>query len=102
MKKEKLIVSKDLIKRKIFLKNEIFLKIFKSILQNFQINDIIRIEMSRKISSERKKYNISKQNNICLRTGRIGGVFKNWSSSRHYIKQMGKWNLLTNTKIKSK
>jgi ribosomal protein S14 len=58
--------------------------------------------MSRKISNGWKKYNISKQNNICLKTGRIGGVFRNWSASRHYIKQMGKWNLLTNTKIRSK
>jgi hypothetical protein len=51
MKKEKLVISKDFIKRKNFLKNEISVKIFKSILQNFQINDVIRVEMSRKISN---------------------------------------------------
>jgi len=102
MKKEKLVISKDLIKRKNFLKNEIKLILFKSIIRNFQINEFIRIEMFRKIYLMWKKCNITKQNNICLHTGRIGGVFKKWNSSRHYIKQMGKWNLLTNVKIKSK
>ena len=102
MKKEKLVISKDFIKRKNFLKNELKLILFKSIIQNFQINDVIRIEMIRKISLIWKKCNITKQNNICLNTGRIGGVFKQWSASRHYIKQMGKWNLLNNVKIKSK
>jgi hypothetical protein len=50
MKKEKLVISKDLIKRKNFLKNEIKLILFKSIIKNFQINEFIRIEMFRKIS----------------------------------------------------
>lgn len=102
MNKKKLIISRDLIKRKNFLKNEIYLKIFKSISQNFQINNLIRIEMNRKISILWKKCNVSKQNNVCLNTGRIGGVFKTWNSSRQFIKQMGKWNFLTNTKIRSK
>jgi ribosomal protein S14 len=102
MKKEKLVISKDLIKRKSFLKNEIKIRLLKSISKNFQINNLIRVEMFRKISTFWKKCNITKQNNICLYTGRIGGVFKKWNASRHYIKQMGKWNLLTNTKIKSK
>lgn len=102
MKKERLVISKDLIRRKNFLKNEIKLILFKSIIRNFQINEFIRIEMFRKIYLMWKKCNITKQNNICLHTGRIGGVFKKWNSSRHYIKQMGKWNLLTNVKIKSK
>ncbi len=102
MKKEKLVISKDLIKRKNFLKNEIKMLILKSIFKNFQINEIIRLEVSRKISIMWKKCNITKQNNICLNTGRIGGVFKKWNSSRHFIKQMGKWNMLTNTTIKSK
>jgi hypothetical protein len=50
MKKERLLISKDLIKRKNFLKNEIKLILFKSILRNFQIKDVIRIEMLRKIA----------------------------------------------------
>ena len=102
MKKEKLLISKDLLKRKNFLKNEIKITLFKSIVKNFKINDVIRIEMLRKICILWKKCNITKQNNVCLYTGRMGGVFKKWNASRHYIKQMGKWNLLTNTKIKSK
>lgn len=102
MKKEKLLISKDLIKRKNFLKNEIKLTVLKSIIRNFQINDIIRVEVLRKITIMWKKCNITKQNNICLYTGRIGGVFSKWNASRHFIKQMGKWNLLTNVKIKSK
>jgi len=100
MKKEGLVIWKDFIKRKKFLKNEINMIIFKSILQNFQIKNTIRIESLRKIIISWKKFNITKQNNICLKTGRMGGVFKKWNYSRHYIKKMGKWNLLNNVKIK--
>jgi len=55
MKKEKLVIYKDFIKRKNFLKNEIKSIILKSILQNFQINNEIRIEAYRKILISWKK-----------------------------------------------
>lgn len=102
MKKKKIIIYKDVLKRKNFLKKEICFKIYKSILQNLQISQHIRIEMSRKLSILWRKCNISKQNNICLKTGRIGGVFSTWNLSRQSIKEVAKWNLLTNVKIKSK
>lgn len=84
------------------MKNEIKLILYKSIFKNFNLNEIIRVEAKKKITYSWKKFNITKQNNICLKTGRIGGVFKKWNSSRHEIKQMGKWNLLNNVSIKSK
>lgn len=102
MKKKKIIIYKDVLKRKNFLKKEIYFKIYKSILQNLQINQYIRIEMSRKLCMLWRKCNLSKQNNICLKTGRVGGVFSTWSLSRQSIKEAAKWNLLTNVKIKSK
>ncbi len=99
MKKKQSVLTKDLLKRKNFLKNEIKQKIFKSILQNFQIKPIIRVEALRKLIIYSKKCNISKQNNICILSGRFGGVFKKWNISRHQIKNMSKLNLLTNTKV---
>ena len=99
MKKRGLVISKDLLKRKKYIKNEIKSIIYKSIFQNFQIKPIIRIEALRKITALSKKCNLSKQNNICIVSGRFGGVFKQWNLSRHQIKNLSKFNLLNNTKI---
>jgi hypothetical protein len=49
--------------------------LYKNIAKNFQLNDLIRIEAVRKISNFHKKCNLTKQTNVCLNTGRIGGVF---------------------------
>jgi len=101
MKTEKIVISKDFIKRKSFLKTEFKRKIFKSILQNFQINKIIRVEMVRKLAFLKKESWLSRQNNICLLTGRFGGVFKKYTLSRQSIKRVAKFNMLHNTQIKS-
>ena len=46
--------------------------------------------------------NISKQNNnICLKTGRIKGVYNMFNLSRHYIKNIGSLGNLQNIKIAS-
>jgi ribosomal protein S14 len=101
MKTEKIVLNKDLVKRKKFLKTEFKKKIFKSVSQNFQINNLIRMEMIKKIIFLKKSESISKQNNICVITGRFGGIFKKYTLSRHMIKNMAKYNMLHNTTIKS-
>lgn len=101
MKQYKLVISKDRVKRKIFLKNELKKLILKSIMKNHQIPEIIRIDALKHLTFFSKKSSISQQNNICLLSGRSGGVFKQWQISRHNIKQAGKFNLLQNTKINS-
>jgi len=101
MNSEELIITKDLIKRKCFLKKEFKKIIWRSVFQNFDVNKIIRIEMLKKLIFLKRKAGISRQNNVCILTGRIGGVFKNYNLSRHSIKRMAKFTLLTNTKINS-
>ncbi len=101
MNKTKLNSLKDKLKRKNFLKNEIKKIILKSIMQNFQINNIIRVNALKKLIFFKKITYISKQNNVCLKTGRYGGIFKKYSLSRHTIKRLAKFNNLQNTRIKS-
>jgi ribosomal protein S14 len=101
MKQYKLLISKDKIKRKFFLKNEIKKLILKSIFKNHQTNELNRIDALKHMTFFSNKSRISKQNNMCLLSGRNGGVFKNWQISRHNIKQLGKFNMLHNTKINS-
>lgn len=101
MRSFKLNISKDKIKRKNFLKNELKKLILKSILKNHQTKEMDRLDAFKHFCFFSKKSSLSKQNNLCLLSGRNGGVFKNWQISRHNIKQFGKFNLLQNVKINS-
>lgn len=95
------VLIKDFIKRKNFLKKEFKRVIYKSVLRNLQTNDLVRIEVLKKMNFFKKKCSISRQNNVCLVTGRIGGVFKKWNLSRHSIKNVAKLTMLHNTKASS-
>jgi ribosomal protein S14 len=101
MRSRELVIIKDKIKRKYFLKTEIKKIILKSIMRNFGANNIVRLSAFKKITFFKRKTYISRQNNICLMTGRIGGVYKLYNISRHSIKRLAKINMLHNTKIKS-
>lgn len=101
MKSKSLVIYKDKVKRKKFLKIEMKKFILKSILHNFQINEISRLSAFKKITFLPKKSFISKQNNMCLISGRMGGVYKFIGVSRHNMKNLAKFNMLHNTKIKS-
>jgi ribosomal protein S14 len=94
-------IYKDKVKRKKFLKTELKSIILKSIFQNFQSNEIIRLSAFKKITFLKKKSFISKQNNVCLLSGRFGGVYKWTDVSRHNMKMLSKYNMLHNTKIRS-
>jgi ribosomal protein S14 len=101
MRTKELLILKDKVKRKHFLKNEMKKLILKSIIRNFSAKDAIRLSAFKKLTFLKRKSCISKQNNICLLTGRIGGVYKLYNLSRHSIKRLAKINMLQNTKIKS-
>lgn len=95
-------IKKEQIKKKKFLKTEIKKIILKSIINNQNINPIIRANASYKLSKFIQNSTISKQkNNICIKTGRIGGVYKMTNFSRHYIKKLFDKNDLQNLKIKN-
>ena len=93
-------IYKDKIKRKLFIKTEIKKIILKSIIQNKNIKPVIRASAYYKLSRMSLFSSISKQNNnICLKTGRIKGVYKITSMSRHYMKQLCVENNLQNFKV---
>lgn len=95
-------IKKEFLKKKKFLKNEIKKIILKSITNNKNIKPIIRANAYYKLSKLKISSSISKQkNNICLKTGRIGGVYKFSNFSRHYIKKLFDQNNLQNIKIKN-
>lgn len=100
LKNNSLKINKDFIKRKNFVKQEIKKMILKSIIQNKNLKPIIRSLAFYKLSRISLKSSISKQNNnICLLTGRIGGVFKNTNLSRHSMKKLSVNGNLQNIKI---
>jgi ribosomal protein S14 len=98
-KKNILKINKDLLKKKIYIKSEIKKIILKSIIHNKNLKPIIRSSARYKLSRLQLKASISKQNNICLLTGRFGGVFKLTNLSRHSMKKLSINGNLQNIKI---
>ena len=93
-------INKDLIKRKNFTKYEIKKVILKSIIHNKNLKPITRALAFYKLSQIQLKASISKQNNnICLYTGRIGGVWNKFHISRHSMKKFSVSGNLQNIKI---
>ena len=101
MEKNKIInIKKNFIKKKIFFNNELKKMILKSIIQNKNIKPIIRSFSFYKLSKLKYINNISKQNNnICIYTGRIKGVFSYYKMSRHLIKKKCFENEIQSTKL---
>lgn len=94
-------MKKDLIKRKFFLKNELKYIILKSIISNKNVKPIVRGFCVFKLNSFKKISRISNQNNPCLLTGRIGGVYKLTQISRHSMVKFSTHGLMTNLRISS-
>ena len=95
-------IRKEILKKKLYTKNEIKRIILKSILQNNSIKPLLRVKASKIYQKKSKLSFISKQkNNICLKTGRIKGVYNKFNLSRHYIKYLGMNNNLQNIKVAS-
>ena len=76
--------------------------LLKSIIQNKNIKPLIRVKAIRRNCKFSYLSYISKQNNnICLKTGRIKGVYNMFNISRHCIKKMSVLGNLQNIKIAS-
>lgn len=102
MKNKIINIKKDVLKRKKFTKIEIKKIIFKSIIQNKNIKPLIRVKAIKKMCKFSYLSYISKQNNnICLKTGRIKGVYNMFNMSRQTIKKIGVLGNLQNIKIAS-
>lgn len=95
-------INKDLVKRKLFLKNEIKKLILYSLIQNLNLKPLVRALALKRLSSFKMKSSISRQNNnICLKSGRIKGVTRLTGLSRHQMKKYSTIGCLQNIKIKS-
>lgn len=102
MKNKIINIKKEFIKKKLYTKKELKYTILKSIVQNQNIQPIIRIKASKLNNKKSNLSFLSKQkNNICLKTGRIKGVYNQFNFSRHYLKYLGSNNNLQNIKIAS-
>lgn len=101
MKRNKKNISKDLLKRNNFIKNELKKHILKSIVQNKQTKPIIRSYAYLKLINCGKKSSISNQINVCLFRGRNKGVWKFTQLSRHALNKQAMFGFLQNTKVKS-
>jgi len=98
--KNKLInIKKNILKKKKFLKKEMKLIILKSLIQNKNLQPIIRSNARYKMSRLKYIYRISKQNNICLYSGKIKSIFNKFKMSRHFIKKFCSSNSLQNNKF---
>lgn len=100
IKTNKIKIYKNLFLKKKIIKKEIKKIILKSVLQTKTIKPIIRASANYFLSKIKNKYHISKQkNNICIKTGRIKGVFNKLNISRHFSKKLLINNNLQNINI---
>ena len=99
MKNNILKIQKEMFLKKTFIKYEIKKIILKSITQNNNVKPIYRANALYKLSKLIKKMGISKNNNICLKSGRSKGVYKLTNFSRHYMRTLFIQNNLQNIKI---
>lgn len=99
MKNNILNIEKEFLKKKLYIKSEIKKIILKSIINNKNTKPIYRANAYYKLSKFKIKSSISKQSNICLKTGRFKGVYKHTNLSRHFMKKLMTTNNLQNIKI---
>jgi ribosomal protein S14 len=94
---------KNIIKERIIRKNlankDIFTKILKSISQNNNITNNIKIYTNYILKKKMIKNSVlSKKHKICLYTGKRSGILKGFNFSRYTLKKFILTNRLTNLK----
>ena len=97
MKKTILRLSRDEIRRILFLKKEYKTVILKSILRNRQISNNIRVWSLYYI--QKNTSFSSRQKNFFLLTGRSGGVWNITNTSRHCLNKLAQEGILNNIKV---
>ena len=87
--------------REKYRKIEVKKKILKSIIQNKNNNINKRLFFVKLLHNTIKYGTIAKQHELCINTGRSGGIVKLLSLSRHSIKNYGLHNKLQNIRVAS-
>lgn len=93
-------LTKDLIKRHLFLKNEIKKLILKSIFQNRYTPNFRRAYIRMLFLFFKKRTSISFQKKRCLITGQSNSVYKNFEINRHVIKKLNNAGMVQNITLK--
>jgi ribosomal protein S14 len=101
MKRNAKNITRDLIKRKLYIKHELKKCILKSIINSKNVKPIIRSYAFLKLINFSYKTHISKQINTCLFRGRNRSVLKITQLSRHALNKQAMFGFLQNTKVKS-
>lgn len=92
-------ITKDIIKRKLYIKNELNKIILKSFIQNKNINPLKRSYCLFLITIKHKnKKSISQQQNNCVLSGKSKSNFKISSMSRQNTKKLIDLGLMQNIK----
>ena len=92
-------ILKEKIKRIQLTNQEFFWKFNKSVTQNNNINNNIRLYSQLQFTKKLKKIkHLSKKHKICLYTGNYNGILKGFNFSRYQLKKLILNNKLTNLK----
>lgn len=92
-------IIKEKITRINLSKREVLKKITKSICQNNNINNYIKIYSSYILDKTGKKNSLlTKKHKICIITGKRSGILKGFNFSRYMVKDLILKNKLTNIK----
>jgi ribosomal protein S14 len=92
-------IIKERIIRKNLTKKDILYKIIKSISQNNNINNNIKIYLNYILKKKNSRNNIlSRKHKVCLYTGKRSGILKGFNFSRYTVKRFILENKLTNLK----
>lgn len=90
---------KEKIKMIRFFKKNIIIKIIKSVSQNNNINNNIKIYTNfLQIKNLKRNMATSKKHKICLYTGKRSGILKGLTFSRYKVKNLISENKFTNLK----
>lgn len=89
-------LSRDEIRRTMFLKKELKRILLKSIITNQQTSPKVRAFALYKLQVENVFY--SRQKNFCILTGKSGSVVKLTNTSRQMLNKMAQTGSLTNIK----
>ena len=95
--------TRNIIKEKItrinLFRKEVFNKILKSVNQNNNVNNNIKIYTSFILNKNtRRNFFFSKKHKICIHTGKRSGILKGFNSSRYITKELILRNKFTNLK----
>lgn len=96
MNVKKIKISRDELLRIIFLKKEIKTILLKSIIKNQQIKPIYRGLCAYKL--QKLKTFFTRQKNICIITGKSGGVYSVSNTSRQVLNKLLQEGFVTNMK----